>query len=40
MSHEIDEYLKRCPELAALCSQNGWIDHIAKIASNHKALLK
>lgn len=27
MSHEIDEYLKRCPELAALCSQNGWIDN-------------
>ena len=27
MSHEIDEYLKNCPELTRLCSQNGWIDN-------------
>ena len=27
MSQEIDEYLKICPELTALCSQNGWIDN-------------
>ncbi len=27
MSYAIDEYLKICPELARLCSQNGWIDN-------------
>ena len=27
MRYEIDEYLKVCPELATLCSQNGWIDN-------------
>ena len=27
MSYEIDEYLKVCPELTTLCSQNGWIDN-------------
>lgn len=27
MSREIAEYLKVCPELTTLCSQNGWIDN-------------
>lgn len=26
MQTEVREYLLRCRELAALCSQNGWID--------------
>jgi len=27
LAREIERYLLSCPELAAFCSQNGWIDN-------------